>query len=330
MDGIHQRLVEVRLQDRHRQHDDPGIAAVHPSLGRGQGIRQPHAGPAGSVDPSRHCSASGASVASESGSPAAVLKCSCTSSARHRQGNPHDCRRRTAASPSRSRSWCAGTDRAPVSGAHSRASSGCRPQHCIKCCKAVTYIAAMASSSCRSQLHPGRPIRSRRRSTAQANGKPPSPVPSRAARPRRAPPAGHRSAGHIPRRPPPASHATAARFGRRHRAAGSAHGSRAIASWQASTSPRPIAEGVTIGACPPRWRRPTRGRISPSGRPGVRVTAPQRKHLMRMARKFAGQIALDQHRRPQRHIRSPVPAPLNTGASPTWMKCGASRVRCDR
>ncbi len=63
---------------------------------------------------------------------------------------------------------------------------------------------------------------------------------------------------------------------------------RAIASWQASTAPRLTSVDTTAGTSFGAMATAERGRISPSGRPGVVVMAPHRKHLMRMARKLAG------------------------------------------
>ena len=49
-----------------------------------------------------------------------------------------------------------------------------------------------------------------------------------------------------------------------------------------------MSEVVTIGICVGAMAIAERGRISPSGRPGVVLTAPQRKHWMRIARKLPG------------------------------------------
>jgi hypothetical protein len=45
---------------------------------------------------------------------------------------------------------------------------------------------------------------------------------------------------------------------------------------------------VTIDICVGSMAIAERGRISPSGRPGVVLTVPHRKHRIRIARKLAG------------------------------------------
>ena len=91
-----------------------------------------------------------------------------------------------------------------------------------------------------------------------------------------------------------------------------------------------MAEVVTIGICVGSMAMAERGKISPSGRPGVRADSAATKALDADRQEVARQVALDQHRcaAAAQQIAGTATAEYRRGADLDEMRRGL--VRRDR